>query len=1273
MKHITFLHDNESIEYKKAKKVAKKSIYKSQLIQIFTALTSKKEIRKLLHDIHKNFPDAKIIGTTTAGEISHAKMHDNSTVISLSLFEKTKLKTYQVNNIDKTSGNLLSSQICSKQTKAAIVLSEGLNGEDYEGFIKGIKQENPNLIIAGGLAGDNFALKKTFVFLGTKIYEEGAVAVSFSGKKLFANNNYNLNWIPIGKEFTITSADKNIIKEINSQSAVSVFKKYLGSQILDNNAASLPDFQLLYKEGNTVVSRTPMAVEGDALVFAGPLKEGQKVQFGFSNASSVISGSNIIGQTLKQKPAEAIFIYSCIARKTLLGKVLENEFKPFESLAPTAGFFTYGEFYSTTGDNALLNCTTTILVLSEKQKHKQKIQTQEVNTNSLDNVTFNALTHFVKQTSEELKENIHLLQEYKDVVDESSLVSKADTKGIITYANDNFCNVSKYSRQELIGHNHNIIRDANVSDFIFKKMWLTILSGKTWKGLLSNRAKDGSIYFVDSTIMPIFDEDGQIHEFIAIRQDVTKQVESKKRIQEKEKLIKAIFDNQDSIVLLSSKEKGMLNANKKLFHYLDYESFEEFKSQHDCICNLFIEEEGYIYPSKYPNWIDDTANNKTDKDKKAKILTKDGIVRTFNIMVKQIDDAYIINLYDITTLENAILKAHASEQAKSTFLANMSHEIRTPLNGILGFTDILTNRNLDNEAKRYVDIIHKSGETLLNVVNDILDYSKLESGELSLHEVQTNLFSEMEAAVSTFSSLCKTKQINYYTYIDSEIPISLKCDIQRLKQVINNLISNAVKFTPASGEIRVNIKLNKIKNKHANLHFSIKDSGIGISDEKIETIFDAFSQADSSISREFGGTGLGLSISNQYIHMMGSKIRVKSKPKKGSEFYFDINLPILNSAQSIQSNASTPQMNIAVLKSDSQMNCAINEIVYTYLNSWNYHYKEITSLDELNKDTQILIVCAKLFEQDSCLKALNSSEKLHLIYIEGAEETFNCTHEKFHLIEQPLTGSMLFDKLITLSNTNLNPEYTHQKEKQSAIQYHGNILIAEDNETNQMLIGIMLQERGLKYTIVNNGQEAVEEATRKYYDIILMDINMPIMDGITATKILRKKNYDKTIVSLSANVIESDIKTFLRAGVNDTLNKPIIAEELDTLLAKFLNLQSEEEVKTEVSNFDTVNLDLIGKSLGIEDQNIILSLLSSFIETLQEILLKIQSDRLNKNILHNLKGVTGNLRFNNIYKLSMQYENEIDEWDEDLLQKHENIILLHIKEIIRQIEKINQQ
>ncbi len=1259
MKHLSFLYDTTSKEYKKAKKTALKTTFSAQLIQVFTALTKKKEIQKLLKKLAKDFPNAQIMGTTTAGEISHAKMYDKQTVISLSLFKQTKLKTDYIQAINKKEGQKLSAKLCSKHTKAAIVLSEGLQGEDYEGFIKGIKKANPALLIAGGLAGDNFVLKRTFVFLNNTIYTQGAVAVSFSGKNLFANNKYNLNWTPIGKEFTITSAQNNIVKEIDSQSAVSVFKKYLGEEPFSNNAAALPDFQLLYKEGTTTVSRTPMAVDGDALVFAGPLKEGQKVQFGFSNASNVISGSHIIGESLKKNPAEAIFIYSCIARKTLLGKMLEHEFNSFEAIAPTAGFFTYGEFYSTTGDNALLNCTTTILVLSESKVSAKKVHIPKKETNSLDNVTFNALTHFVKRTSKELKENMQLLHEYKDVVDKSSLVSKADINGVITYANENFCRVSQYSQEELIGKKHNIIRDDKMSHFIFKKMWKTIHQGKVWSGILSNKAKDGSTYFVDATIMPIFDEERQIKEFIAIRQDITKQIESKKRIQEKEKLIKAIFDNQDSIVLFSSKEKGMLNANKKLFYYLDYANFEEFKSENDCICNFFIEEEGYIYPSKYPNWIDDTAHDKSDKDKKAKMLTKDGVVRTFNVMVKQIEDNYIINLYDITQLENALLKAHASEQAKSTFLSNMSHEIRTPLNGILGFTDILTRRDLDKEVKHYIDIIHKSGQTLLSVVNDILDFSKLESGELTLYEAPSNLFAEMEAAVSTFSSLCKTKQIYYYTYIDSQIPISLKCDIQRLKQVLNNLVSNAVKFTPSHGEIKVDIRLNKLTNKQASLHFSIKDSGIGIAQDKVETIFQAFLQADNSTSREFGGTGLGLSISNQYIKMMGSSIKVKSEEGKGSEFYFDINLPVLDKTQSLQSSAKTSKLHIAVLKSDSQINCAINDIIYTYLDSWEYAYQDIDDLEEMDENTEVLIICAKLFENKNCIEALENSEKLHLIYIEGIEEKFNCSHERFHLIEQPLTGSKLFDNLITFQNHGLK-QTQNKAPKESQQQFHGNILVAEDNQTNQMLISIMLEERGLSFSLVANGQEAIDEALKQEYDLILMDINMPILDGISATKKLREMNYNKPIVSLSANVIESDIKLFLEAGVNDTLNKPVVPEHLDTILANVLS-------------FDIIDIDIISKNLHIDNKAIILKLLQSFLETLQEILLKLESQNLTPDIVHNIKGVTGNLRLNKIYKLMQKQEENIEDWDEVMHKKQKNITLSHLKDLKEQVEKIIQQ
>ncbi len=1267
MKHLSFLY-NDTKSYKIAKKEAQKSKYVSALIQLFSSTMKKKLIKQKLLTLKKDFPNATIIGTTTAGEISRAKMYEREIVISLSLFKNTKLSAYRTQSISKESGKELSAKISNKKTKAAIILSEGLKGEDYEGFIKGVKKRNPHVILAGGLAGDNFALKKTYIFMNNKVYDSGAVGVAFSGKNLTASNEYNLNWNPIGKEFTITKVEGNMLLEIDNKNAIKVIKHYLGKTLFENNCATLADFPLLYKEGNTVVSRTPMAIDGKKIILAGPIKEGQKVQFGFSNATSIISGANAISTKLNQNPAEAIYIYSCIARKTLLGKKLESEFAPFEQLAPTSGFFTYGEFYSTDINNALLNCTTTILLLSEtkKRKKRKKKELFQKDEKSLDSITFDALTHFIKQTSSELKENTTLLEEYRDVVDQSSLVSKTDIKGNITYVNDTFCRVSQYSREELIGQNHNLIRDPNMSKFIFKKLWKKITKGKIWRGIISNIAKDGSFYYVAATIMPIFDANHKIKEFIAIRQDITKQIESKRRIQEKEKLIKAIFDNQDAMVIYASKELGMLSVNKKLFETLNFNSLENFKEKHNCICDLFLEEEGYVYTKKYPHWLEDIAEGRLETQNKVRMIVRDGTKHTFTILVKKFDDQYIINLNDITLLESAMLKAYASEQAKTIFLANMSHEIRTPLNGILGFTDILSKKNLGKEEKRYIDIIHKSGQTLLHVVNDILDFSKLESGELALYETEADLFAEMEATVATFASVSKSKQVNFYVYIDTTLPKLLKCDVQRLKQVVNNLISNAIKFTPKNGEVHVNILLKSIINDKAKIHFSVKDSGIGIPKEKQGTVFQAFSQADDSISREFGGTGLGLSISGQYVNMMGTQIELKSVQGKGSEFFFDLELAVADESSSIE-QTDNHSIEIAVIHFDNMIGCAINNIVFSYLDAWHYSYTKVNKIEDVSDTTDIIIVCSKIFDTNACKDALDKYEKLQLIYIEGVDGHFTCNHEKFHLVEQPMTGSALFDKIVTLTQDNIQLYHRKDTSDNMTSQYSGHVLIAEDNKTNQILISILLEERGLEYTIVENGQEAVDAAFQNNYDLIFMDINMPILDGVSATKELRKKNYTAPIVSLSANVIESDLLSFKEAGVDDSLNKPIVHKELDNILTKYLSSPTPHE---EPKLYDKLDLEKIATALKIADINIITSLVKSFASSLVEIKKSIEEKGITGDILHNLKGMVGNLRFSEFQKFIVRAEKEYGEWNIQVKDRETQELLRHIEQILKQIDTL---
>lgn len=1278
MTHIVFdVNDKKSIS--SAIKESQKSVYnstspnKSQLLQIFTAITDENRLKEIIKTYRKYFPNAIIIGATTAGEIAHAKMYESSTVVSLSLFAKTTIKAKYTKKIDNKSGVKLASKICNKKTKAAIILSEGLYGRDYTGFIEGFKEDYPNIILAGGLAGDNFKLKKTLIFLDKNIYDTGSVALSFSGKSLFADNKYNLNWTPIGKKFTITSSTGNVVHKIDNMGAVSLFKKYLGEEIFANGAKALPDFQLLYKDGSTTVSRTPMEVNGESIAFAAAIKEGQIVQFGFSNASSVIAGANEIKKEIQNNPADGIYVFSCIARKTLLGAELEKEFENFEKIAPTAGFFTYGEYYSTSQNNAMLNCTTTLLILSESTKNKKdnfnlkqkKHKATDNKISEIGDITFSALTHFVKQTADELNKNVKLLNQYKDAVDSALYVSKTDKNGVITFVNDNFCRTSQYSREELLGQYHSIVRDPSLPASFFKKMWTSIQSGKTWKGSFPNRAKDGSTYYVNATIMPTFDDNQEIDGYIAIRLDITKEVLSKNRMKEKENLIKAIFDNQDSIVVLASKTEGMLYVNKVLFKYFDFKSVEDFKSRHQCICELFINEEGYMHPDKDPNWLHEIAMN-DEKDYKVKMLSKENKVHTFNIKVKMINEDYIINLSDITRLETALLKAYASEQAKSIFLANMSHEIRTPLNGILGFSELLSKRALDKDSARYIDIINKSGQTLLHVVNDILDFSKLESGELSLHEIETNLFAEMEASVATFASTSKSKHIDYYTYIDTNIPKALKCDAQRIKQVINNLTSNAIKFTPEGGKVTINIVLKEIIKNEAVIHFSVNDSGIGIAKDKLSSVFQAFSQADNSISREFGGTGLGLAISSQYIEMMHSKLKVKSELSIGSEFYFDLKLPIIDASQNIAQDIDITKKNIVILQPTTKIECGINEIIESYLQRWMCHFTKIETLDEINDKTDIVIVCAKNFDSEICQEALNKYEKLQLIYIEGGEVASPCHHKKFHLLEQPMTGSALFDKIITLTHNASNIVQTNNESVTKL--FDGTVLVAEDNATNQMLISIMLDQREITYKIVENGQEAVDEALIKEYDLIFMDVNMPVLDGISATKILREKGYEKPIVSLSANVIESDIVTFMEAGVNEALNKPIVTEQLDDVLTKYLS----EKVQINDMVYDKIDIEKLATALSLLNEELILKLLNTFKESAEEMIKKIELHKLDKEVLHSIKGSAGNLRFNELYTLVKQYEDEFSDWSEEENLKKSEIIISHLKKAISNIELLNK-
>ena len=359
------------------------------------------------------------------------------------------------------------------------------------------------------------------------------------------------------------------------------------------------------------------------------------------------------------------------------------------------------------------------------------------------------------------KEVNELLNQYKNAVDELLIVSKTDPQGIITYVNDNFCNISGYSKEELIGKPHNIIRHPDMPKEIFKDMWQTIKKGENWRGIIKNRKKDGSEYWVDTGIMPIKDYEGKIIEYIALRTDITEVVKAKER-------------------------------------------------------------------------------------------------------------------------------AQSAKKMKSMFLANMSHEIRTPLNAILGFTQLLEkNKNLDEETQKYLRIINSSANTLLKIINDILDLSKMESKNITFDNKEFNPNKVFFDIAYLFLAKAKEKNIDYKIEIDN-LPECIKSDEDRLKQVLANLIGNAIKFTHENGKITLSIKVIQEDETKVKLKFSVKDSGIGISKEKQKEIFKAFSQADDSITRKFGGTGLGLTISSKIVKKLGGVIEINSIEGEQSEFYFSL-------------------------------------------------------------------------------------------------------------------------------------------------------------------------------------------------------------------------------------------------------------------------------------------------------------------------------------------------------------------------------------------------
>lgn len=801
----------------------------------------------------------------------------------------------------------------------------------------------------------------------------------------------------------------------------------------------------------------------------------------------------------------------------------------------------------------------------------------------------------------ELKDQQTQFENVIENISEALIIT--DKEDRIIYTNPQIEQLTGYLPEELIGlYTSDVFLDSSYFATHKEKM-SNRLKGIEEQYEIKIRNKDATISWVQVSGAPYRNKDGIIVGSIGVLYDISERKYNERKIIEQQANLTALIENtNDHIWAVNTKYEVIVinSVFQKAFELVFGKKVEIGDNILNLVSHTFKRKWKEIYDKAFMG--EKAKFDQPFRIKGAKFVFEVNINPIFNEKNEVIGCSVFAK--DITErrtneieLERAKIAAESATKSKSEFLANMSHEIRTPMNGILGMVNLLLDTDLDEEQKEFVNALQESSETLLTVINDVLDFSKIEAGKIELENREFSLIDMTEQIIDVLALQAHKKDLEMSSIIKRNVPSRVIGDSIRIKQILTNLINNAIKFTE-NGEIEITVEQVKLIDGNSKIKFSVRDTGIGISSENLSKLFTQFSQADSSITRKFGGTGLGLTISKKLSQLMNGDIGVESEINIGSTFWFTVVLPVIE--EKLDIDFEIPKETRALIVTNNVSVAAATKYYLTELGfdcNSTQSYSEAISLlvgsSAGEKPFQLVFV-------DYYLKEIGGIEFINLV-----KENSKISQCQFVVLNQrtrergnlqliygvggiPLTKPVKILKLIDTIKNIYSLEQMNQivKEIKALSENSKNklVLIAEDNRINQTIAVNYLNKLGIESEVVSNGIELLNIIGNREFDLILMDCQMPQLDGFETTKQIRISGMPYAsvpIIAMTAHHSDEEKQKCFNSGMDEVITKPINPVEFKDKLEFFLKINTEKKEK--ISNpIGEDNLNKIIKNLGID-------------------------------------------------------------------------------------------